>query len=290
MKRLFFITATLVVFGLLETGCEGSHDQKTEMNTDSVASEDKTEVVEPPVVEEGDTITFPEKSGIRLYALDSLPEFMDAQLTQSIPADRAKLQTGEIKFKFDVKNYELGDQTGEGCGNCANSSKGQHIHLILNNNPYIALYNPDYKKEMEEGHYVELAFLSRSYHISLKNPEAYVLRQFTVGNPEEVKNFDETAAHLFYSRPKGEYKGPDAEKVILDFYIVNTGLSANGNKVRAYINNIPFTITKWVPYVIEGLKEGKNTIKLELIDQEGNLVSSPFNPVERTITISKNIQ
>ena len=166
----------------------------------------------------------------------------------------------------------------------ANSEKGQHIHLILNNNPYDALYETNYQKELEEGHYVELSFLSRSYHESIKNPDAYVLRQFTVGNAEN-KNVDLNAPHMFYSRPKGEYTGKDTEKIMLDFYLVNTELSENGNKVRATINGQEFMINEWKPYYISGLPMGENTIKLELLDANGNLVQSPFNPVTRTITL-----
>ena len=90
---------------------------------------------------------------------------------------------------------------------------------------------------------------------------------------------------MFYSRPKGEYTAKDAEKIILDFYLVNTDLSKDGKKVRATNNGSPFLITKWMPYTMQGLQEGENTIKLELLDENGELVKSPFNPVERTITI-----
>ena len=46
-------------------------------------------------------------------------------------------------------------------------------------------------------------------------------------------------------------------------------------------------IEEWVPYYIEGMPMGENTIKLELIDAEGNLIEGPFNVVERTITLSE---
>ena len=40
---------------------------------------------------------------------------------------------------------------------------------------------------------------------------------------------------LFYSRPKAEYAGKDAKIILLDFYLVNTELSKDGNKVKAYV-------------------------------------------------------
>jgi hypothetical protein len=90
---------------------------------------------------------------------------------------------------------------------------------------------------------------------------------------------------MFYSRPKGTYTGEDAKKVLLDFYLLNTELSEEGNKVRATINGEEFMLDKWQPYFIEGHEMGEMTIKLEMLDAKGELIPSPFNPVERTVTL-----
>ena len=44
-------------------------------------------------------------------------------------------------------------------------------------------------------------------------------------------------------------------------------------------------IDEWAPYYIEGLAKGEVKIKLELIDTSGNLIDTPFNPSERTVTL-----
>jgi hypothetical protein len=121
----------------------------------------------------------------------------------------------------------------------------------------------------------------------LKHYGAYVLRQFSVGDADP-NPVDLTSPHMFYSRPKGEYKGADTENVLLDFYLVNTELSPAGNKVRATINGEEFLIDKWVPHFINGLPDGDNSIKLELIDNAGNPIEGPFNSVERTVTLNKD--
>ncbi len=90
---------------------------------------------------------------------------------------------------------------------------------------------------------------------------------------------------MFYSRPKGVYEGDDVKKLLLDFYLVNTEISPEGNKVRATINDIEFMIDEWAPYYIEGLSIGEVTIKLELLDSNGELIDSPFNPVVRKVTL-----
>lgn len=202
-------------------------------------------------------------------------------------APTGTLDTGNILSKFEVTNFELGIQTPDAAERgIANSGMGQHIHFIVNNEPYSAHYEPEFSKNFQEGNYVILAFLSRSYHESVKNDSSFVLTQVTVGSPADAPDFDPTAQHLFYSRPKGSYKGDgETKKLMLDFFLVNTSLSESGNKVRATINGQEFVITEWAPYYIEGLEKGEVTIGLELIDKEGNLIPGPYNTVERKVTL-----
>jgi hypothetical protein len=92
---------------------------------------------------------------------------------------------------------------------------------------------------------------------------------------------------LFYSRPKGVYKGADTEHVLLDFYLVNTSLSPDGNKVKVTIQDSEFLIDEWAPYYIEGLPKGEISITLELLDSSGHLIDSPFNPSKRTVVLEE---
>lgn len=251
---------------------------------------DSAEQVEEAAAEETDAglATF-EKDGIKLTEMVS-PAFDDAALTVLSPREGTHFNE-DVRFEFGVENYELGSQTADAAvKNCANSGKGQHIHLILNNGPYSAHYEAAFQKETESGSYAGLAFLSRSYHESIKTSSAYQLFNFTVGDlSEEDKafTFDQEAPHLFYSRPKGTYNGEDTEKVMLDFFLVNTDLSKDGSKVRAKINGVEFMLDKWVPYYMEGLPDGETTIELALLNADGELVESPFNPVVRTVTLAR---
>jgi hypothetical protein len=136
---------------------------------------------------------------------------------------------------------------------------------------------------LENGHYLALAFLSRSYHESIKNGTAHQIFQFTVGG-ETHEDADLSKPMLFYSRPKGEYKPTDCNEVLLDFFLANTEISETGNKVRATIGGVVFELPKWCPYVIEGLPRGEVEFKLELIDASGNLIESPSNTVTRTVS------
>jgi hypothetical protein len=229
-----------------------------------------------------------EKNGIKIYELKGSPPFANAGLQLKRPANQATLPEGKDTFDFEVKNYQLGAQTPDADEKmCANSAKGQHIHFIMDNAPYVASYSPQMVAEMKPGHHVLLAFLSRSYHESLKHKKAYILKEFNVGK-DAKDNFDEKAPHLFFSRPKGEYIGEkETKKIMLVFYLVNCNLSSEGYKVRATVNGSEFILTKWAPYVIEGLPLGEVKIKLELLDKNNKAVESPFNSVQRT-SVLKN--
>ena len=218
---------------------------------------------------------------VYLKKIEGSPAYEDSSLQI-----KEIVKSGEkYNFSFDINNYELGIQTNKEFDyDLANSAKGQHIHFILNNGPYSAQYDQNFNYELPDGNNVVLAFLSRSYHESVKNSDAYVLTQ--IGDSNKINLESE---FLFYSRPKGTYEGLDTEKLLLDFYLVNTKLSATGNKVKLTIKQGTFThqflIDSWNAYYIEGLDKGDVTIKLELINNEGNLIETPFNPSERVVTL-----
>lgn len=282
MKTNFLSLVLIGVIGLFS--CEnGANTERT--SSDSMAKDTSHSMANDM---KGDTAGVMTQGSITIMPLIGSPEFADAVLELNAPEENAKLKTGQkVSFSYDVKNYQLKSQTpNHSCNQCNNSKDGQHIHLILNNDPYIAIYQPKLDTALKEGHYVALSFLSRSYHESLKQFQAYDLRQFTVGKGEP-KKVDLSKPLLFYSRPKGEYTGEFAKRILLDFYLVNTDLAAAGNKVKATINGSEFIIPKWQPYIIEGLPMGESTIKIELIDKDGKLVDSPYNTIERKITLKE---
>ena len=213
---------------------------------------------------------------ITLTKVFGSPEYENASLN----VKAIEMVDKESKFSFNIENYDLGLQTSKNFDyQLANSAKGQHIHFIVNNGPYSAHYTDSFSKGFEKDSNVILAFLSRSYHESVKNKDAYILTQ--VGESDiDIEN-----EFLFYSRPKGTYKGADTENLLLDFYLVNTEISKNGNKVRATIQNTEFIIDEWAPYYIKGLSKGEINIKLELIDSSGNLIKTPFNPSTRKVIL-----
>jgi len=201
-------------------------------------------------------------------------------------ATMQSMQYQDGKFNFTFDNYELGTQTADaGVKMCANSGQGQHIHLIVDTQPYAAKYTPNFDFDLEDGDYRILAFLSRSYHESIKNGKAFTAEKVSVVNKTITTTSSITEPSLFYSRPKGTYVGKaNTTKVMLDFFLANVELGAE-YKVKAMINDEEHLIDVWQPYYIEGLPMGENLITLSLVDGEGNKVDTPLNPVSRKFTL-----
>src|SRR5690606_20788924 len=154
--------------------------------------------------------------------------FPNASLTIANVNTEAVGDSVKVTFDFSVSNYELTKQTEDRhAEHAANSAEGQHIHFILDNSPYVALYKPTHTVTLAKGsEHTLLVFLSRSYHLSVKSENASALLKFKIdenGLYQKLKEPKEPM--LFYSRPKGDYKGKDTENVLLDFYIKNAKLS-----------------------------------------------------------------
>jgi hypothetical protein len=237
----------------------------------------------------GQTTEAPEKS-IKIVPVEQSPEFPDAQLTiKKVSTEMLGTDSVKVTIDYDVKNYELKKQTeGEVAGACNNSKDGQHIHFILDNKPYTALYKPThtFTLPINSEHYV-MSFLSRSYHESLKNKDAGVLLHFKVdekGKYHELAN--PNTPMIFYSRPKGDYVGKDTENVLLDFYVYNTNLAADGNKVKATINGNSFVIDKWIPYFIHNAPMGSMKVKLEILDKDGKNIGGENTTIDREVTLA----
>lgn len=231
----------------------------------------------------GDTV-----GGIGVNPLAHSKEFPGATLEISaITAEKVGADSAKVTVKYDVSNFELTAQT-EHDHHMANSHDGQHIHFILDNAPYEALYEPEYSVTvpLNSEHYL-MSFLSRSYHEAIKTDDASKLVKFKVTADAQIEELpDSGEPALFYSRPKGEYKGEDTKTLLLDFFIANGSLSADGNKVKADINGQEFLLDRWTPYEILNLPMGENTVKLTLVNNDGNAVTGDNVSVERKITLA----
>ena len=234
-----------------------------------------------------------DQGGVATDSIDADPNAASANLSLTPMPPTAEFQNAAITgweyrkgaFDYQTTGYEFGQQTPDADQiMCANSGKGQHAHLIIDNEPYIAKYEPTFDQAVPDGEHYILTFLSRSYHESIKTPAAHRAVKATVANGAFTSSEDITDPMLFYSRPKGTYTGKkETENVMLDFYPVNAALGSE-YRVRATINGKEFMIDRWQPYYIKGLPMGSNTVTLTLMAGD-SIVEAPLNPVTRTFTL-----
>ena len=188
-------------------------------------------------------------------------------LTFVEPKDGATVNSSTVKVKLtlggDLKGYKPMKDMTTGMGN--------HIHVILDNQPYEAFYNLDSEFELRnvtDGEHTLRVFPSRPWHESYKNDNAFQMIKFTVkGGGADAKkpittnanqtmansnsnantaptpegkemqsstggNVDKTKPLLTYSRPKGEYKAADADNIMIDFWLMNAKLTGDGGEYQ----------------------------------------------------------
>jgi hypothetical protein len=110
-------------------------------------------------------------------------------------------------------------------------------------------------------------------------------------SPPPGGSVDRSKPLLTYSRPKGEYKGPDADAIMIDFWLSNAKLQGDGGDYRvryAVDGGEAKYLDKWEPIWLTGWAAGKHTVKLELVDKSGNVVDNGgYNATSRDITVVK---
>lgn len=264
----------IVGLSLLMASCGGSETKEEASAADTVAAR--------PVA-------------IALADVPASPVYTDAQLTiGNVTATAQGSDSVKLSFTFNVKNYELKSQTSDASNKmCNNSDKGQHIHFILDNKPYTALYEPKHEVVVPKGgeHYL-LVFLSRSYHESVKSKGAADIMHFKIDDKGKLQKMEAPKTPMvFYSRPKGDYIGSkNTDNLLLDFYVCNCELSDAGYKVKAALKaegvDTSFVLNTWAPHFLQHVPMGKPSITLSLWDKDGKKVEGPNTEVTREFNLA----
>jgi hypothetical protein len=202
------------------------------------------------------------------------------------PHEGALIKTETVEIAFDVKNWAL-------------TPDGNHIHLIVDNEPYIAvrdvskpvelraLVQKELGHDLAEGSHVVRAFPGRGHHESVKEAGAFDERTFSFKTKSADFKFDPKAPLLTFSRPKGCVDL--GARALLDFYVLNAKLGAAEYRVRYAIDGtLGGDIVSWAPHYIENLPEGEHKIELILHDANGAPAPGPFNDTTRTFRVAKD--
>jgi hypothetical protein len=338
LARLVLISCALPLAAAALAGCSSDMNANTGANANAAASP-----TSPPV---------------QTLSLAERPQKIKDQMTQRGEQDTASpvlkivepkegsTVTGStvklnLSLAGDLKGYEPHKDPSTGMGN--------HIHVILDNQPYEAYYNihePFELRNVAAGPHTIRVFASRPWHESYKNEGSFQMVSFTVKgggdaskptttkagekmadqsgadkkvispiNPNANINkpaadstptptpegkemqpttggaVDRTKPLLTYSRPKGEYKNADADIIMIDFWLTNAKLQGEGGdyRVRYSVDGTEAKyIDKWEPIWLTGWTPGKHTVKLELVDRNGNPIDNGgYNTTSRDITVTK---
>ncbi|KYC40254.1 hypothetical protein WA1_27360 [Scytonema hofmannii PCC 7110] len=223
---------------------------------------------------------------VTIQELRQALEIYEPQVTIVAPKADETLQDNTVTVRFQVKDLPIFKDS--------KWDLGPHLHVILDNEPYIAVYNLDQPlilSDLSPGTHTLRVFASRPWHESFKNEGAYAQSTFHIFTKTDNNNPDPKQPLLTYSRPKGDY---GAEPILLDFYLTNAPLHLvareNPNdeiadwRIRCTINGESFVLDRWQSVYLKGFKPGKNWVELEFLDEQGNPVKNVFNSTARLIT------
>jgi hypothetical protein len=283
-----------------------------------------TSTVTPPPTQNLTVVPRPQKI-VDLMAARGEQDQAKPTLKIVSPAKDAVISGSTVAVKLDLS----GDLKGYMPHKDPATGKGNHVHVILDNQPYEAYYElgqPFELRNVVAGKHTLRVFPSRPWHECFKDEGAFQFVAFTVreggdaskptttksgqtmannnsapapATPRESKDVSASTAGevdpakplLTYSRPKGEYKGDDADPIMIDFWLSNARLQGDGGEFRVrYIvdDNEPRFIDKWEPIWLAGWLNGKHTVRLELLDKDGKPVENGgYNTTSREITIVK---
>jgi len=285
LHKLWHKYLTLAAGGLFLAACTTRQDDKNTTATTHVS---------PPVVQTLNIVSRPQP----ILAMMQHRGEQDAArpVLRIISPLNGELVDGpsvivKLTMTGDLRDYTLYQDSMTGMGN--------HIHLVLDNQPYEAYYDltrPFEFKDVAPGLHTLRAFASRPWHESYKNEGAFQMVSFTVRDNASASeglpgNVDLSKPLLTYSRPKGEYKGDQSDPIMIDFWLSNTKLKADGGATRVrYIidDDEPRYADEWEPIWLSGWTTGKHSVRLELLgSDEWPIQNGEFNVTTREIFVTR---
>lgn len=198
-----------------------------------------------------------------------------------------------VEAGIDVQGFTLEDTTpAVDRRGIAISERGTHVHFMVDNSPYVAVYDENEVLELtglETGAHWLRAFAARQWHESVKTDSAFAMRKFYVNDTLPDLDVQRDDPLLTYSRPKGLYRGQAADSILVDFFVTNAELGPDAHSVRLTVDDsLVYSLDEWKPHYLLGLDSGEHAVKLDLIGPKGSVVPGAFNTTERVITVVRD--
>jgi hypothetical protein len=240
-------------------------------------------------------------------AVKATPEPGTAILKVQVPKDGKVVGGNPVWIQTRLDGYTLGSNSQfDRASEVVNSNLGQTLHIVIDNEPYFAINGQAIDPFNEQGWYFDQffkfevpfklsngfhtirVFLARSFGESLKGNKVFFASYFFVKDRTDTSELEVLdGPYLTYNEPSNLSQLEEDKPVLLDFYLSNVDLTQDGYKVRMTIDGkYERVLTTWQPYYIYGLTKGNHTVRLELIDSKGKLVSGPYNDTTRKIKVN----
>ncbi len=243
-------------------------------------------------------------SGPRVYlTTPRMDQVVDVEKVKPPEGEKDRTEYFPVSLGIDLRDYALSEAKRGDDGKYPPGS-GQHVHVILDDDPYIAVYDvsrPYVLHVKEEGTHLVRVFPSAGpadakgahWHESRKNEGAFAWVRFHVKKKGgRFETFDGNQPFLTYSRPKGDYAlgakdTPLLFPLMVDFYVTNATLSKDGRSVRVTLDDKPVAdLHEWKPWFVEAEPApGEHKVVLEILDRNGNPEPGPFTRAERTFKV-----
>jgi hypothetical protein len=248
---------------------------------------------------------FCKKSDVRIVSVTPTPQSEEVKIKIVYPEDNSIKLDNRIWIQVRLRGFPLGVISDfPRRDELATRGLGQSIHVIIDDKSYFPVTGPRlapfddegdfyqsmYKFEspvfLKEGEHTIRAFPCRSYGECLKNPGSFDIVKFFVKKKKISKGIKLSKPYITYNEPTNRAKYKVKDPILLDFYLKNCDLSQDGYRVRVTIDGKKQRILfEWIPYYIYGLKSGKHTINLTLLDKKNHPVNNQYSSFTQTIYV-----
>lgn len=257
--------STKLTIAFLTAAAFSACDTAPTSNTANNASANRTNTSTSPAAQNLTVVERPQKIKDMIAGRGAQDEAKPILRITEPKAD-STISSSTVRVRLDIS----GDLKGYKPMMDMETKMGNHIHVILDNQPYEAYYNLDKEFELRnvaDGSHTLRVFPSRPWHESYKDAGAFQMVKFTVKNgggdvtkpattnsgqpmsnantaeakptpegkdmtPSTAGAVDSKQPLLTFSRPKGEYNGADADAIMIDFWLANAELTGDAGQYR----------------------------------------------------------
>jgi len=271
MKVFTFFVVVLLIFS-----CGSEYEY--EYSEEQIKEEFSKYSAHPVIIEQGNLV---------LKEVVDIPPFEGVNV--KLMHKNVKFRQGSNKLEFELQKFFLGEKTvAEGETGLIKEPSGQYLMVVGDKGE--KHFSKHVKKDFNKGENHLLAFLCRSYGISLKSANSYTFHNVNISSLDGNISENTKNPFLYLNKPEKSKKLTITEPVLLDFYLVNFNLKKGGNYLVLKIDKEEIKLTKWCAYTVSGLTVGKHVFSMTAFNKEGTPLSGNLlKTVSTTLQITEGL-